>query len=140
MPNALRHLTPLLSDFTYGELSPRMLGRAETNIYHKGAQAVQNMVPMIQGGFRKRTGTLMLGLTQSDATAQIYKMVISGSRWYLLEFTNLKLRIWGNMNTTPSVVQTITTPYATADLASLQTGVGLPGPIHRAPKLRSRDA
>ena len=126
MPNAIGHLTPLLSDFTYGELSPKMLGRSETNAYHKGAQSIQNFVPQIQGGFQKRTGTLMLGLTQSDSSAQIYKMVISGSRWYLLEFTNLKLRIWGNMGTTPSVVQTITTPYASADLASLQMGWAYP--------------
>ena len=126
MPNALGHLTPLLSDFTYGELSPKMLGRAETNVYHKGAQTVQNMVPMIQGGFRKRVGTTMIGNTFGDGTAQIYRMIINQNLWYLLEFTNLKLRIWGNMNTTPSVVQTITTPYLAADLTNLQMGWAYP--------------
>jgi hypothetical protein len=126
MPNYLGHITPLLSDFTYGELSPKMLGRSETNVYHKGAQTVQNMVPMIQGGFRKRTGSLMIENTLGDVTAQIYRMVINQNLWYLLEFTNLMLRIWGNMNTTPSVVQTVTTPYLTADLVNLQMGWAYP--------------
>ena len=126
MPNALGHLTPLLSDFSYGELSPKMLGRSETEVYHKGAQTVQNMVPMIQGGFRKRVGTLAWGNTAGDATAQIYKLVINSSLWYLLEFTNLSLRIWGNMATTPSVVQTITTPYVSADLVNFQLGWAYP--------------
>ena len=126
MPNYLGHLTPLMSDFTYGELSPRMLGRSETNVYHKGAQAMQNMVPMLQGGFRKRVGTIAIGNTFSDLPGQLYRMVINQNLWYLLEFTNLTLRIWGNMLTTPSVVQTITTPYLLADLVNLQTGWAYP--------------
>ena len=126
MPNALGHLTPLLSDFTYGELSPKMLGRAETNAYHKGAQVMQNMVPMIQGGFHKRAGSLAIGTTYTDLPGQIYRIIINKDLWYLLEFTNLRLRIWGNMTTTPSVVQTITTPYLLADLTDLQTGWAYP--------------
>jgi len=126
MPNALGHLTPLLSDFTYGELTPTMLGRPETNVYHKGAQVMKNMVPLVQGGFRKRCGTVALGNTYLDGTAQIYRMIVNKNLWYLLEFTNLRLRIWGNMGTTPSVVQTVTTPYVTADLVDLQTGWAYP--------------
>ena len=126
MPNYLGHLTPLISDFSYGELSPKMLGRAETNVYHKGAQTMQNMVPMVQGGFRKRNGTITIGNTKTDGTAQIYRLVINQNLWYLLEFTNLYLQIWGNMSTTPSVVQTIATPYLTADLVSLQVGWAYP--------------
>ena len=151
MPNIEGQFQPLLSDFTYGELSPRLLGRSETAVYHKGAQTMQNFVPLIQGGFRKRSGTVQIGnvyatiLLMSETTymsetlfmnqnpyVRLRNMTISGNLWYLLEFSaapsggTSELRIWGNMNTTPSVVQSIAVPYTGSELAAIQFGWAYP--------------
>ena len=96
MPNVEGQQSLLLSDFTYGELSPRMLGRTETAVYHKGAQEIQNFVPMVQGGFRKRTGLTQVGNAHATTGCRLARMVVSGNLWYLLEFTNNYLRIWKN--------------------------------------------
>jgi hypothetical protein len=133
MPNIQGQLQPILSDFSYGELSPRMLGRSETAVYHKGAQTMQNFVPMIQGGFRKRTGTLQIGtVLNNNPYVRLRGMVVSGSLWYLLEFSaassgaSATLRVWGNLSTTPSVIQTISTPYLGSELAAMQFGWAYP--------------
>jgi len=133
MPTNDGLFTPCLSDYSFGELSPKMLGRTESEVYHKGAQTMQNFVPMIQGGFRKRVGTLQLGtIYNNNPIARLKKVVVSGSSWYLLEFSaasssaTATLRIWGNMNTTPSVVQTISTAYLGSELNALQFGWAYP--------------
>ena len=133
MPNIESQFQQLLSDFTYGELSPRLLGRSEASVYHKGAQVMQNFVPMLQGGFRKRTGTLQIGnVYNNNPYVRLRNMTISGNLWYLLEFSAASagaaatLRVWGNMATTPSVVQTISTPYLGSELAAIQFGWAYP--------------
>ena len=121
--------SPLLSDFTYGELSPRMLGRTETAVYHKGAQQITNFVPMIQGGFRKRTGFIQVGTSYATAGTRLARMVISGTLWYLLEFTNNYLRIWKNgitLVTQANITNYAAVPYLTAELASIQFGWAYP--------------
>ena len=123
----------VISDFSYGELSPRLFGRVDSAIYKKGAQTLQNFVPMIQGGFRKRTGLVSLGTVyNNNPLVRLHKVVITGQLWFMLEFSaasagaTATLRIWGNMLTTPSVVQTISIPYIGSELVSLQFGWAFP--------------
>jgi hypothetical protein len=124
MPNIEGQQEVLLSDFTYGELTPRMLGRTETPVYHKGAQTIENFVPMIQGGFRKRTGTIQLGNSYNNSTCRLMRMVISGSLFYILEFTNDLIRVWKNGTTLLGTTYAV--PYLTAELNSLQFGWAYP--------------
>jgi hypothetical protein len=124
MPNSLGHLNPLFSDFTYGELCPQMLGRTDSDVYHKGAQTMKNFIPRLTGGFRKRPGTLMVGKTYNDATPRLHSMIITESLWYLLEFTNNLLRIWKNGSTL--LATTYTTTYLEAELPALQFGIVYP--------------
>jgi hypothetical protein len=122
MPNIQGQQSILLSDFSFGELTPRMLGRTETEVYHKGAQTIQNFVPMIQGGFRKRTGTLQIGNAHA-ANPRLVKMTISGSLFYILEFTNLYMQIWKNgmtLVTQANITNYAAIPYLTAELNALQ--------------------
>jgi len=124
MPNSLGHPNPLFSDFTYGELCPQMLGRTDSEVYHKGAQTMKNFIPRLTGGFRKRPGTLMIGKTYGDLTPRLHSLIITESLWYLLEFTNNLLRIWKNGTTL--LATTYATTYLEAELPSLQFGVVYP--------------
>ena len=129
MPNVEGQQSLLLSDFSYGELSPRMLGRTETAVYHKGAQEIQNFVPMIQGGFRKRTGFTQVGNAYATTGCRLVRMVVSGNLWYLLEFTNNYLRIWKNgvsLVTQANIANYGAVTYATAELAAIQFGWAYP--------------
>jgi len=124
MPNSLGQITPLISDFTFGELSPGMLGRSDSPIYHRGAMTMQNFVPKLTGGFRKRAGTLELGKSYTDAVPWLASIKISGSLWYMLEFTNNLLRIWKNGVTLLGT--TYTTTYTLAELPYIQFGWAYP--------------
>ena len=129
MPNVEGQQSLLLSDFTYGELSPRMLGRTETAVYHKGAQEIQNFVPMVQGGFRKRTGLTQVGNAYATTGCRLARMVVSGNLWYLLEFTNNYLRIWKNgvsLVAQANIANYSAVTYATAELAAIQFGWAYP--------------
>ena len=124
MANSLGHANPLFSDFSYGELCPQFLGRSNSGVYYKGAQAIQNFIPRLVGGARKRPGTLMIGKTYNDSTPRLHSMIITESLWYLLEFTNNLLRIWKNGTTL--LATTYATTYLEAELPALQFGIVYP--------------
>ncbi len=49
-----------ISNFTSGELSPRMLGRFDLEQYANGCAALENFVVMPQGGVTRRPGTMFV--------------------------------------------------------------------------------
>ena len=61
---ALRHLQ---TNFSAGELDPRMLGREDTTVYSNGAENLLNSAPMVQGGVRRRPGTDYLAALQGTS-------------------------------------------------------------------------
>jgi len=50
------------NNFTAGELSPDLLGRADLKAYHQGAALVRNFIPRRTGGLSKRPGTRLIDL------------------------------------------------------------------------------
>ncbi len=85
---------PTISDFTLGELTPQFQGMISSPIYHKGALQMVNFMPMRQGGFRKRPGTLYQGHTASDAIGRLIPFVVSVGYAYVVELTNNLIRFW----------------------------------------------
>lgn len=45
------------NNFTSGELSPHIWMRTDLSQFRNGAKAVENMLPIIEGGIKKRGGT-----------------------------------------------------------------------------------
>lgn len=115
--------TPVITDFTAGEISPRLYGRIDQPVYYKGASLLQNYMPLPQGGFTKRPGTLFAGTAAATTGCRLFEMVISISLAYIVEFTNNKIRFWkvasGALATYVSG-QDITSTYTTAELAAIQ--------------------
>ena len=110
--------TPLLSDFTAGELSPWLYGRSDQPVYFRGASVVKNFIPKSQGGFYKRPGTLFVGEKDGAPIIRFIPFIISQVEAYILEFTNNSIRVWNTTSNT--VVQTIVTTYVSADIPNLQ--------------------
>src|SRR3546814_2924492 len=44
------------TDFSAGELTPRMKGRVDTSRYQKGAETIENAVVAVHGGVDRRGG------------------------------------------------------------------------------------
>lgn len=108
------------TNFTSGEVSPQMYGRVDVSKYFNGARKLQNVIPLPQGGVRRRPPTTYRGAVADSTKAHVLRpFTLSNNDAYVLEFGHLTLRIWqsGALMGAPTVV---TTPYASTDLASLR--------------------
>ena len=111
-----------ITNFTAGELSPRMRGRIDVAKYFNGAEALLNMVIMPQGGITRRPGTLDV----AAVGLQAYKPLLvdfefSTLQAYVIEFGHEYARFYTNDGqiAVGGVPVQITTPYAASDLGRL---------------------
>jgi hypothetical protein len=104
------------TDFSAGQLSRKLSGRFDSEIYSKGVQEIKNMVPLIPAGATLRPGTRYVGAP--TAAPNLITWVISPTIVYLLEFTTAAIRVWRDNTYRTSI--TISPSISTADLASIQ--------------------
>lgn len=83
----------LQSSFNAGELSPLMLGRVDLAKRANGLSTCLNAVPLAQGGWTRRPGTLFLKEVKfSDKETRLFPFQFSVAQTYVLEFGNLYIR------------------------------------------------
>ena len=83
----------ILTNFTAGELSPRLYGRVDLAKYQNGARELRNMTSLPQGGARKRGGSLFIHPTK-DMTSRLVKFEYSTQQGYELEFGEFYVRFY----------------------------------------------
>jgi len=118
---------PLLTDFTGGEVSEKIGARIDIQLYARSCSLLENMFPMQQGGVTRRPGLVYVGLPKGtavpgDRAARLIPFVISETVAFIIELTNLKMRIWKDnavIESGGSPIE-ITTTWATADLFDIQ--------------------
>jgi len=112
----------ILTDFTQGELSPKMMGRFDLQSFYKGAREVKNFVPFFPGGVTYRPGFLDTGAFKGTGRVRLHPFILSQDVWYILEFGPSYVRYWKYNTTLGAVWLAIesATPYGAGDLASLQ--------------------
>lgn len=111
------------TNFTAGEVSPRLMGRVDIMRYANGAKAIQNGVVVVQGGVMRRPGTRFAAAAKySDRPARLIPYVFNRSQAYVLEFGDGYLRVYQkgkpvvNANNTP---YEIASPYSADRLPSV---------------------
>lgn len=112
-----------LTNFTAGELSPRMKGRFDFKKYYDGCDSAMNMVVMPQGGATRRPGTLFVALSRGQAARNRLKdFIFSSQQPYVLEFSNGFVRIYRSDAVLESggIPVDVAVPYQTADLPLLK--------------------
>lgn len=113
----------ITSNFTGGEMSPRMRGRVDLERYNASAVAARNVVVLRQGGVTARPSMDFVGETKTHAKAsRCVPFVYSRDDAYVLEFGDLYMRVWRNgaqVESAPSTPFEIVTPFAEADLPLL---------------------
>ncbi|HAA40907.1 MAG TPA: hypothetical protein DCE36_12630 [Pseudomonas sp.] len=87
-------LTLNQTNFTAGEVSPRMLGRVDIARYQNGAEIIENAWPVIHGGCVRRDGTLLCSAAKyPDKNCRLIPYVFNASQAYMVEFGDLYVRI-----------------------------------------------
>ena len=67
MPNIVH----IQSNFTAGEISPRLFGRVDLSKYNNGAKTIQNAVVQTHGGVSRRPGTRFASQIKDTGTSDI---------------------------------------------------------------------
>lgn len=122
------------TNFTAGELSPRMFARVDVAKYQNGVETLENMIVQKHGPASRRGGTYFTAeVKDSAAYTRLIPFEFSVTQAYILEFGNEYIRFYknyGRVETGPFSEEfssdfnkggayEIASPYLTADLSSL---------------------
>jgi hypothetical protein len=87
----------ILTNFTAGEISPRVYGRVDLAKYQNGARELTNVTVLPQGGARKRGGTMNISnVKDNNPDAVLVPFVFSTTQAYMLEFGPYYVRFFKN--------------------------------------------
>lgn len=97
MGRKLRHFT---TNFTGGELAPQLDSRGDLTAYQNGAARLRNVAQLVQGGVRRRPGTVYID--ELDAgPVQMEEFLFNDEQGYLFLFRNGVLDLY-DQNATAS--------------------------------------
>jgi hypothetical protein len=112
-----------LTNFTAGELSPRLDGRVDLAKYPAGCATVENMVIYPHGAAARRPGTQYIAEVKSSAAkTRLIPFEFSTTQTYILEFGNQYIRFFrdnGQILSGGSPYE-ISSPYLTAELFDIK--------------------
>jgi hypothetical protein len=97
-----------LQNFAAGELSPKIRGRFDLELYYNGAEKIKNFISETQGPARFRTGTKYVLHTRLNNPAVLIPFQFNDEQAYVLEFTDQKLRIYKDEGILLESAKTIT--------------------------------
>ena len=84
-----------LTNFTGGELSPRLDGRTDLTKYPAGCSTLENLVVYPHGSAARRPGsTFIAEVASSSNKTRLIPFEFSTTQTYMLEFSNLKMRVY----------------------------------------------
>lgn len=119
---------PALSNFNAGELSPDFAARVDNEKYPVGCSTLQNFVPRVQGGARRRAGSRYVQpVKDSTQRTWLRKFIFSQSQAYQIEFGVGYCRFYTNHGQVLSgaVPYEITSPYTAQMLTNADNTCGL---------------
>lgn len=77
------------SNLTAGEIDPQLFGRIDLQAYYNGVQTAQNVLPIPQGGLKKRPGTRYMGTAEGDSEPRLELFSFSEDDEFLFIFTTM---------------------------------------------------
>lgn len=103
------------NNFSYGEISNKLYGRMDLDIYGKSVASLVNFLPKLQGGVEKRMGTVEVDEISRGIT-RIIPYVYSSNSAYLLLFSHEYLLIYKN----GALINSTITDYQESELFEIQ--------------------
>ena len=112
-----------LTNFTGGELSPRLDGRNDLAKYNSGCKTLENMIVYPHGAAARRSGTSFVAeVKDSTKKTRLIPFEFSTTQTYMLEFGNQYIRFYkdnGQILSGGSAYE-ISTPYLEAELFEIK--------------------
>lgn len=90
MPRA----TQVQTNFTAGEISPRLLGRSDLNRFQNGLDEASNVILYPHGMVARRPGTKYVATTKTSSSARLIPFKYNDDQAYAVEFGDQYLRFY----------------------------------------------
>ena len=120
----MARVSPIQTNFTAGELSPRLEGRVDVSKYFNGCMVLENMTIHPHGGASRRSGTRYVAdVKDMTRKPRLIPFEFSTVQAYIVEAGHQYMRFFrneGQIEDSPGVPTEIATPYAEADLFELE--------------------
>lgn len=108
-------------NFSSGEIAPILNSRGDVVLYQNGAKAIENMIPLVEGGLKKRHGTKVVRAFTNGDALRIIPFSPTGEDSYIVVLGNGKLNVLKIVGDSSTVVFTDnSSPYATNDIQDVQ--------------------
>ena len=110
------------TNFSVGEVSPRMAARIDLEQYRAGARELLNVMVQPQGGVTRRSGSTFVAAPKTAAAVVLRPFIVSDLTAYVLEFGAGYLRFYRNraqLTDGGGAPLEVTTPYDQDSLAEL---------------------
>jgi len=103
-----RH-NPIQTNFTAGEVSPRIKGRVDIARYNNGVQKLKNFIIIPQGGVYRRSGNKYAAEVKTSASStRLVEFEFSTTQAYVIEFGDQYLRFFKDEGVIALAAQNIT--------------------------------
>lgn len=115
---------PIQTNFTAGELSPRLQGRVDVSKYFNGLSTCRNFIVFAHGGVRRRPGLHFVAEVKDSARkVRLIPFEFSDQQAYIIEAGHQYFRFYkdsGRIEDPPGAPVEIATPYTEDQLADLR--------------------
>jgi len=111
-------LTLQQTNFTAGEISPRIVGRTDIDRYANSARELLNAHPVIHGGAKRRAGTRYIAPIKTQSlVGRLVPFIFNRDTAYMLEFGNSTMRVYPAGG--GALLAEIATPYTSSMLVDM---------------------
>ena len=115
--------SPIQEAFNAGEFSELVSARVRFDKYRNAVKTAENMIPLVQGGIARRTGTMFVSEVKTSAkSTRLFPFQFSVTQAYIIEAGDQYFRFYrdrGQIESGGSPYE-IATPYLEADLFELK--------------------
>ncbi len=117
-------VSTIQTNFTAGEISPKVRGRVDVARYQNGAKSLTNMVVDIYGGAQRAPGTVFVSAATTNVTrSRLIPFTYNRDTAYHLEFSEGLIRVFragGGMILSGGLPYEIHTPFSASILQDLK--------------------
>jgi hypothetical protein len=112
------------SNFTSGELDPKLLGRVDLAVYYNAARQARNVTPLVQGGMSRRDGSELIDEKSAPTIDRVFSFQFSTTDAYLLGFADSRMYIYKDGDTLQTNINGsgndyLVIPYTAAQIPDL---------------------
>lgn len=116
----MTHASPIQTNFTAGEISPRLYGRVDLAKYANGAKQIVNAIVQPHGGATRRPGTRFVAAARyGDREVRLLPFRFNADQAYILEVGDRYIRFYADEGRieAPAIANLVTNGDFTGDIA-----------------------